>query len=146
MLSDGSILFIGSTFDFGDPIGEATMLAMSTMGLDTTDENAEVQLLANETIHAVQPFYLTKAGASTTARKSLSTLQKGNIKRLVASHQALARFSKAATFGDPYKRLLELAQNMPIVFNGPARKIEQPVFTKESGSSLKVNFQMDRLR
>ena len=143
---DGTVIILGNKLKFEAPIGEVQMMAMSVFGLDRTDEDADPLSLANETIHAVQPFYLTKAGASTTARKGLSTLQKSNINRLVATHQAFAQFSKAATLGKPYKRLLELAQNMPIVFNGPARKIEQPAFTKELGSSLKVNFQMDRLR
>ena len=145
-MSDGSVLIIGNTFGF-EGIGEATMAAMSVCGIDATNENAGILQLANETIHAAQPFLLTKEGSSaTTARKSLSTLQKSNINRLVATHQAFAQFSKAATLGKPYKRLLELAQNMPIVFNGPARKIEQPAFTKELGNGIKVNLHRDELR
>lgn len=143
---DGTGIILGNKFKFEAPIGEVQMMAMSVFGLDRTDEDADPLSLANETIHAVQPFYLTKAGASTTARKGLSSLQKSNINRLVATHQAFAQFSKAATLGKPYKRLLELAQNMPIVFNGPARKIEQPAFTKELGSGIKVNLHRDELR
>ena len=147
-LSDGSALIIGNIFEFTDETGttsfEATMAAMSIMGIDTTDPK-KVQTLANETIHAVQPFYLTKAGATTTG-KSLSSRSLTNIKRVAATHQTFARFSKASTFGNPYKKLCEQVESMPIIFEGPAQKIEQPAFTKESGSSLKVNFQMDRLR
>ena len=143
---DGTVIILGNKLKFEAPIGEVQMMAMSVFGLDRTDEDADPLSLANETIHAVQPFYLTKAGASTTARKGLSSLQKSNINRLVATHQAFAQFSKAATLGKPYKRLLELAQNMPIVFNGPARKIEQPAFTKELGNGIKVNLHRDELR
>lgn len=147
-LSDGSALIIGNIFEFTDETGttsfEATMAAMSIMGIDTTDPK-KVQTLANETIHAVQPFYLTKAGATTTGKR-LSSRSLTNIKRVAATHQTFARFSKASTFGNPYKKLCEQVESMPIIFEGPTQKIEQPSFKQETGNGIKINLHVNELR
>ena len=110
--ASGAVIIMGNTYEFNDPIGKADILAMSFVGVDKTNPDADVQARPLENKHAVAPYVLIKKGspAATSAAKKMQLNRKAaNLSHLATMHQNFARLSSASAIGNPYAKMLKQA-------------------------------------
>ena len=115
----GSVIIMGNSYKFEDPIGVVDILSMSLFGIDKTDSEADPELRPLETTHAISPFVLVKGDVSSSAAKRLQTERKiAGISRVSSTVDNFARLSTAASISQSQparvQRILESADNLHI--------------------------------
>ena len=108
--SDGAVILVGNKYSFNAPVGDANILAMSFIGIDNTDPEANVQSRPLENKHAVAPYILIKEGsaaATSTIKRMQINRKAANISHMVTMHQNFARLSTASTMGNPFVNLMK---------------------------------------
>lgn len=96
--ASGMVLIVGNTYEFTG-IGEADMQAMSLIGYDRTDENAQPLTRPAETTHAMAPFILVKSDPAAAVKRLQGNRMLTNIARRTAAHNNFMRLSTAAVLG-----------------------------------------------
>lgn len=108
--SSGAVLIMGNSYGFDAPIGDVDIQAMSFVGIDSTNPNADVQLRPLENKHAVAPYILIKEGSSaaTSSVERMRIARKAtDISRIATIHQEFARLSTASAIGDTFANLMK---------------------------------------
>lgn len=106
----GAVIIMGNSYGFNAPIGNVDILAMSFVGIDNTNPNANVQLRPLENKHAVGPYVLVKEGSSpaaSAAKRMQINRKAANISRIVTMHQNFARLSSASAIGNSFTNLMK---------------------------------------
>lgn len=97
--ASGMVIIMGNTYNFS--AGNAEMLAMSIMGLDNTDPNANAITRPLETTHAMGPFILVKDTPAAAALKRVRAERTiAGLSHLAAMRNGFARFSTAAALSE----------------------------------------------
>lgn len=97
--ASGMVVILGSTYTFD--VGSAQMMAMSIMGLDNTNPQAQPTTRPLETTHAIGPFILVKDTPATAALKRVRAGRTIDaLSHLASVRSGFARFSTAATLSE----------------------------------------------